>query len=348
MRLTSGSVAALSAGCTLLGSGGGGATDVAETLLAEALSTSGSVEVGTADRLPDDALVVSIGAVGSPTAMMERIPSADEFVRAARATEQRLGRTIAAVQSLEIGGVNGLLGACSAAWLGLPLLDADAMGRAYPRLNLTVLAGEVPIGPLALSASRGEVVVLDAPDDSSAEALVRAMLPGLGSWAAVCLYPATAAEYGRVSVQSSVSRALRYGRTWQRLRAEGPELLHGISARQLYEGTVVEVLRERAEIGGVATIRHVDTGVMRLDFANEYVLAFDDGLPVCAAPDLIVVVDARTWKPISVENLSVPQRVRVLALPAPPELRRGGPAAERRFGLPAYDRDPVPAEGVPR
>ncbi|WP_020501393.1 DUF917 domain-containing protein [Sciscionella marina] len=351
MRLEDDQVSALATGCALLGSGGGGATDVAEVLLRGALAGA-PVELGAADRLAEDAVVATVGAVGSSTAMLERIPSAEEFVRAARATEARLGRPLAAVQSLEIGGVNGLLGACVAAWLGLPLLDADAMGRAYPRLNLTTLAGHVPLTPLALSAPRGEVIVIDTADERSVESLVRAMLPSLGSWAAMCLHPATAAQYRRASVQFSLSRALDLGHHWQQ-RQRGllttAELFDRTGARHLYEGTVAEVIRTQPEIGGVATIHDGGSGsaIMRLDFANEYILAFEDGYPVSSVPEIIVVLDQRTWKPISVEQLAVQQRVRVLALPAPPELFNGRHDAENRFGLRAYGREPVHPQGAP-
>ena len=39
--------------------------------------------------------------------------------------------------SVEIGGLNSLAPLYSAGLLGLPLLDLDSMGRAYPKLHMT-------------------------------------------------------------------------------------------------------------------------------------------------------------------------------------------------------------------
>jgi DUF917 family protein len=42
--------------------------------------------------------------------------------------------------SLEIGGGNGIQPLMAAAHLGLPVVDADTMGRAYPEAQMTSVA----------------------------------------------------------------------------------------------------------------------------------------------------------------------------------------------------------------
>jgi len=49
-------------------------------------------------------------------------------------------RQFDAVMSVEIGGGNGLNAAMVAAETDLPLVDADAMGRAYPEAQMTSFA----------------------------------------------------------------------------------------------------------------------------------------------------------------------------------------------------------------
>ena len=46
--------------------------------------------------------------------------------------ERLTGRKVAALMSAEIGGSNGLLPISWAARIGLPVVDADGMGRAFP------------------------------------------------------------------------------------------------------------------------------------------------------------------------------------------------------------------------
>ncbi|HEY6739446.1 MAG TPA: DUF917 domain-containing protein [Actinopolymorphaceae bacterium] len=356
-RLTLGDVEALAHGCTLLGSGGGGSVEIVAPLLRRALQTAGTVPVTRASDLPPAARVACIGAVGSPNGIGERLPSGTEFARAARALEDHTGVPFDAVQPLEIGGLNGLVAPVAASSLGLPLLDSDAMGRAYPRLDHTVLLGVVPASPLALANATGDVLILDSQDDR-VERLVRSVLAAMGTWAAVCIYPGPAALYAEYAVSGSVDRALRLGQAFAAHRrreeaartgsgtpdGEGPDVLTAAGATTVFEGTVLEVRRDQpiTDVGGVATLGHAvdEHRSLRLDFANEYVAAFDDGVPVAVAPDIICVLDARTWASVAVERLAVRQRVRVIRLPAPPELTRRRP--ERiDLGLRAYDLAPI-------
>lgn len=332
-------------GCALLGSGGGGVITAALPLLVSTLRRTGPIQVVAASELATDARVACVGAVGSSTVMLEQLPAGATFVSAVRALERRTGMSLAAVQPLEIGGVNGLLAPVAAANLGLPLIDGDAMGRAYPRIDQNVLTGHVAATPLALASSSGDVLVLESPQDRSVEQLVRAVLPAMGAWAGVCIHPGTAGEYGRWSVQSSVRRALGLGAA---ARLGGAALLASPGVRQVFEGTVLEVIRRNAstEIGGVVSIRHaVDPArTLRLDFANEYAAAFDDGVPVAWAPDIICVLDSRTWSPVSVEEIFQQQRVRVLQIDAPPELGADDDR-EEALGLSGYGLAPVEPQG---
>jgi DUF917 family protein len=50
--------------------------------------------------------------------------------------------------SVEIGGGNGLQPLLVAAQMGIPVVDADAMGRAYPEAQMTSFAiGDLPMYP---------------------------------------------------------------------------------------------------------------------------------------------------------------------------------------------------------
>ncbi|GGS29604.1 DUF917 domain-containing protein [Actinokineospora fastidiosa] len=350
MHLRSGDAADLAVGCTLLGSGGGGAVTAGQLLLAATLAARGPLPLVAAAELEPTARVACVGAVGSPTVMRERPAGVDEFVAAVRALERHTGHRFDALQPLEIGGVNGLLGPMVAAATGLPLVDGDAMGRAYPRLDHTVLQGIVPATPLALADPGGRLLIMQDAPRQSVEPVVRAVLPALGAWAAICLHSGTAADYAGAAVGGSVSRALTLGRALaRRSRDDGADFLAAAGAAVLAEGTVDEVRRGRpgSGDGGVATVRLAGDplGSLRLDFADEYMAAIVDGAPVVTAPDIIGLLDARTWAPITVERLATQQRVRLVRLPAPEELR-DRQARRPDFGLAAYGMAPVRPEEV--
>jgi DUF917 family protein len=57
-----------------------------------------------------------------------------------------------------------------------------------------------------------------------------------------------------------------------------------------------------------------------LAFQNEFAVGWHDGEPAVMTPDLICVMDAVSGEAIGTETLRYGQRVRVVALPAPPIL----------------------------
>src|SRR5690606_17338048 len=123
-------------GAAFLGTGGGGDPYIGRLLLEQALRRSGPAQVIAADSLEDDALVMPIAGRGAPTVIVEKILGFAEGELALRTIEQRLGRKASAIMSAEIGGLNALYPVAIAAHLGLPVVDADGMGRAFPELQM--------------------------------------------------------------------------------------------------------------------------------------------------------------------------------------------------------------------
>jgi hypothetical protein len=353
VRITAGDVADLAAGATLLGSGGGGETTNVAALLRHVLTENGPVDVVPAAGLDPESWVVPIATIGAMTVLVERPPSGPEFHTAVRALEHRLGITVAAIHGLENAGTNALTPVAAAAWLGLPLVDGDGMGRAYPRIDQTVftLAG-LPSGPVVLSEPSGVEVTVAGTNGAGAERLARAALPALGGWAVMAGFALRARESRDHALSGTVSRALSLGRALRRAQddpAERDRLLAEASGRRLFTGTVMQV-RQRGRDGaayGTVTVEHAVTRerTLRLEMADEYLLALDDGAVTARVPDIIAVVHSRTWLPISTEQVAPGQHVDVLRLPAPPELET--PAAAALMGPAAFGLD-LPAPTEPR
>lgn len=157
-RLVSKDVSALAMGATLLGSGGGGGTDLGARILVKALGDR-SVELVAAGDLPDDVVIVHAGLAGSPDVYAERLIDPQDLVRAIQAVVDAVGQPLGAIGILEIGGINALLAPAAAALLGVPLVDGDLMGRTYPTLlfNTYAVLGRASrvgavVGPLADTA----------------------------------------------------------------------------------------------------------------------------------------------------------------------------------------------------
>jgi DUF917 family protein len=297
----------LARGCGLLGAGGGGDTDLPLTMARYAVAEHGPVDVVDAADLPGDALVMPCGLIGSPMLATERIPSGDEGRVLRDAVQERRGEPIAALMPYSIGGANGLVCVAWAARLGLPVVDADAMGRTFPSLAQTTtgLAG-IRSTPAILTDGRGNSVELGAADDAWAERLARRIATSLGGVCAAALACLSVADARRGANLGSVSAAAA--------RGADPDGL----GRVILDGRVGELERRHAA-DGIAVSLTLQAGGrrIRLEAQSEILLALEDGALCGAVPDVLALVDTATGAPVLVERVRQGQAVRLVLIEAP-------------------------------
>ncbi|MFI6978623.1 DUF917 domain-containing protein [Embleya sp. NPDC050154] len=335
MELDAGLLPDFARGCAVLGSGGGGATSVTLAGARQAIVEHGPVRILHPRDLPEDARVMTVGTVGSSPVMAERVGGVAEARRMLDRVEKVRGGPPAALMSSEIGGSNGCVAVAWAARLGLPLLDADSMGRAFPRMdqNVLELAG-IRATPAVLADERGRTVVVDHADGPWLERVVRAALDAFGGQAACSDYPLTAGQAARHAVPGSIRRAL----------AVGADLASGVPGdpapptRRVVTGKIAAIERvSHAATGILVEGLGRDQGrLLRVEAQSEYLAVLENGRPVVVTPDIIALVETRTGEALQVEVLRYGLRVSILALDCAPAwlteagLRLGGPAA---FGL---------------
>ncbi|MEV7283444.1 DUF917 domain-containing protein [Streptomyces sp. NPDC093252] len=336
-RLTADAVPALAAGAALLGSGGGGDVSAGARLLRQALAAKGGgVPVVRADGLPPDTLVVHVGLFGAPDVLEERLFAAEDFGRALRAVEETVGRTAGAVGVIEIGGLNALTPPLTAAHLGLPVVDGDLMGRAFPRLFQTrpALHGR-PAEPIAVVGPGGDTVVVRRCTARRAERLVRANAGALGGAAAIALYAVTAADLMAYGIPGSVGRCAALGAGFLAARdAPVDALCARLGARLLGQGRVDEMVPRDGTVPGSATLLdQVSGAVLRVDLLDEYLTVAVDGRTVAATPEVVVALDPAGRSPVRCDQLRPGRQVALLRLPP---LVRWPRAADGLVGPAAY------------
>src|SRR6185295_16011275 len=103
-----------------------------------ALGAGGTVDLIAAESLPDEAFVAPCGWIGAPTVSAEKLPSGQEAVLGLRKLEALIGRRADAVMPVEIGGSNGLAALLLSIRSGVPVVDADGMGRAFPESQMVI------------------------------------------------------------------------------------------------------------------------------------------------------------------------------------------------------------------
>jgi uncharacterized protein len=359
MRVRIADLADLARGAAVLGTGGGGDPYIGYLLARQAMRAHGEVDLIDLAELADDALVIAVGSMGAPTVLIEKVPSGDEYVLALEALERTLGRRADAVIPFEAGGVNSMSPLLIAAKRGLPVVDADGMGRAFPELQMeTFNVYGVPAAPMAIVNEWGDSVIIESGNAKMVEWIARGVTIRMGGHTAIAEYAMTGAEARRVSVPRTVSLTLGLGRRMREARSGHRDVFaamveafgetHYSFARVLFRGKLADVNR-RTEYGfaiGEARIAGLDgwAGEMRIRFQNENLLATADGEMRAIVPDLICVLDSETGEAITTERLRYGQRVTVMGVSVPPIMRT--PEALAVFGPQAFgiDRPFVPIE----
>jgi DUF917 family protein len=344
-------VDALARGCAVLGAGGGGDTRDAAIATALALRATGPVPLVSLDELPDEGLVLPLAYIGAPLVFTEKLPTGFEGVRLRAEMEDATGREAVAVIAPEIGGANGVLPVLWASRLGLPVVDADGMGRAFPELPMTVMhiAG-VSVCPSVSIDGRENVVRLDACDNAWAERLTRSVAMAVGAVVIGCLYPMPVEVARRATVRGTVSMALRVGHALAQ-PGDGAiaDAVKELNAFVLMTGKIIDVERriEGGFVRGCLTVEGLGGfrgQLLHVEIQNENLVALEDGEVRASAPDIITVLSSDSGAVISTERLRYGQRVTVIAFAADPIWRTerglavGGPAAL------GYEFDYVPVE----
>jgi uncharacterized protein len=135
LRLTVSDLRHLARGAAFLGTGGGGNSYIGRLMVERAMQETGrELQLLALGDLPDDALVIPTVMMGAPTCIVEKLPEGREAAASLRRLEKHLGKRAFATMPIEAGGVNSMIPRVVGVRLGLPVVDADGMGGAFPEL----------------------------------------------------------------------------------------------------------------------------------------------------------------------------------------------------------------------
>ena len=238
-------------GAALLGAGGGGDPYIGKLVAMGAIQECGEVTLLDPTELSDDALVVPIAMMGAPTVLAEKGIGGREYQTLHEMVSQFFGKKIDAFLPIEAGGVNSMLPIAACARLGLPLVDADGMGRAFPELQMvTFTIGGCSATPMALTDEKGNCVIFRTITNKWTEELARAVTMSCGGAVSVALYPISGAQLKQYGVKNIVTRSQKLGEAIRTVKNcgkdETPEshFLSFSEGYKLFKGKIADVLRE--------------------------------------------------------------------------------------------------------
>ena len=343
-EVTDGDLDAIEIGAAILGTGGGGNPYIGKLRCREQLKMGRKIPVIPLAELPDDALVVSLGGIGAPVVGVEKIEEGEECLRALRARERERGVKVDALISAEIGGANSMEPMLTAAQAGLPVVDGDGMGRAFPEMQMCTwsIYGHRE-APGAMADEKGNIVIIrDTPNDVWLERIARSVVVSMGAAAGLATQPMKGDFVKRAAVPGTITQALNLGRAVLQAHKTNADPVQTVINQErgklLMTAKIVDLQRHLK--GGFA-IGHLalegfgnfqgDSG--RIDLQNEFLVFRRNEMVEVCTPDLIVVLDSDTGLPITTEMLRYGQRIAVLGLPAHSLMRSAealkvvGPAA---------------------
>jgi uncharacterized protein len=344
----------IAVGAALLGTGGGGDPYIGKLMALQAIEEYGEITLLEGDEVPEDALVVPSSMMGAPTVMLEKAPSGEEAIEAFQKLEEYLGKKIYGTFPIEAGGVNSMLPFATAARLGLPVIDVDGMGRAFPELQMvTFYLDGISATPGVISDEKGNTMLLSTINNVWTERIARAATIQMGGSVMCAIYPMTGKQLkesgisGILRLEEEIGKAIRLAK----VNNVNPiqEVLKTVGGFELFSGKVNDINR-KTETGfarGEAKIEGLNEykdETLTLSFQNEHLLAQTEQRLVCVTPDLIAVLDAETGLPITTEGIRYGARCVVIGIPCNPKWRTAkgietvGP---KYFG---YDVDYIPVE----
>jgi len=345
-------------GASILATGGGGDPEIGLLWAYNVVDQGKEILLIDPEAMPDEALVAIAGCLGAALVLTEKPPNGQELFWCYDSLRRYMGKSIEAVVPPEAGGVNTPVPMAVAGAVGVPVIDADGMGRAFPELQMTsfYIHGVSP-SPTAAADEKGHVTICDASDALLTERIIRnaAMAYGGISW--IAGYPMTGRQLKDTAILRSISMAWDLGKRVFNARRKHldpiAEATNPTGGYRAFQGKIVDINREfgaektKGFSLGRITVEGTDDFKGRtavVDFQNEWLNLEIDGEVRCMPPDLICILDPATGEPIRTDIVRYGYRGTVLLIPAHERMRteRGiatfGP---RYFG---YDRDYIPVE----
>jgi DUF917 family protein len=361
-------------GLAFLGTGGGaGKIEDALEMLEPVLERGQGITLVSPDELPDDAWTCAIASWGGrdpdtpPAAaelaqfglVTERYTLAERMVEAAKELAAFRGVRFGAIVSMELGASATMGAILTGMALGVPTVDSDYVGRAIPEAGQTKmdLAGFLP-APMAMVDRWGNVsLVKSAVTALMADRLARQVsVASYGKGVGGASYLAQIRDAKKGFVRGSlltaidVGRALREGAGTAEPLAPLAKLTGG---KVLFTGEAVSTEWDDSEafIFRKFTYHLRGTGAHaghagRVWVKNEHHVVWRDETIVGTSPDILMLTDAETNRPLSTRGDVTPGRkVAVFGMKAldaawhtPAGLALLGP---RHFG---FDFDYVPLD----
>lgn len=314
-------------GGAVLGGGGGGWIEGARQI-AELARANGFTRIFSLTEIPDNALLLTVSAVGAPSAGSESLQPED-YVRAVELFTIHSGLKIAGLISSEVGALGVVNGWLPSACLNLPLIDAPCNGRAHPLALMgsmglhrkrNYISIQSAVGGRASSGNRVEMFLQGSLEAVSS--LVRTAAVKSGGMVAVARNPVPARYVRKNGAPGAIAMAIKIGKIICNYSAAGAlrmvkKLAQFFGGGLIFIGKVQQYklnTENGLDVGSIIVSSRAE--YFELTFWNEYMTLERNGDRLATFPDLIMTFDASTGMPLISTEIKEQQEIIILAVPA--------------------------------
>ncbi|MBA3536276.1 MAG: DUF917 domain-containing protein [Tatlockia sp.] len=334
-------VDALLLGLAFMGTGGGGTIDMGKKLLMDALQSGKKIELVQLNELPDNALTICAYMMGSSSPMTEEkrqkmksygltdIKINNMQAAAVQLMEKFTDLKVDAIMPLELGAAATSGAISSAAWLGLPVIDADYMGRALPEISQTlpVIHGEKMLPLASVDRYQNEAIINHSSSYQMGERLGKSVASASFDLAGQAAFLLSVNKVKKVSLMNTISSAFKLGKIIQKSIESKEDVISAIlshfngKSKVLFKGNISKIDSYEQD-GYFYGENHIKgngeyTGnYYKIWFKNENILGwFNDKVDI-TSPDLIVIMDAKLGLPLLNGRILPNQEVLVIGIEA--------------------------------
>ncbi len=313
-------------GGAFLGGGGGGWIEDGIELanIAIAMGTPQLVDIS---ELPSDSYICTVSLVGAPAAS-NRCVNPMDYVNALKNLIKNTDMNILGVISNENGAVATINGWIQSAILGIPVVDAPSNGRAHPtgvmgsmmlNKSKTFISYQSAVGGNKDKGKYVETFVKGSVSTTSS--IIRQTSEHAGGLVAVARNPVKANYIKYHGAIGAVNQAIKIGKAFLDKSNKGAiSMIEAVT--NVAGGEIIDkgILRDKKlkthkgfDIGEIYIVNKKKEYI--IDVWNEYMTLEYNGERLATFPDLIMLMNMDTGKPIISAETSVGTRVSIIKVP---------------------------------
>ncbi len=333
-------VDAMLIGFSIYGTGGGGDPEWGRKIIENDFSKGRFYNIIDPEDVEDDAFICSGGIMGSVKALEdmsydEIIASwEDDFIlmKAIREMEKIKGKKVDYIIPFEAGGLNSPVIMTLAARLGIPVVNADAVGRSAPETQMTSFIGYgISLNPMPLVDNKGNtIVVMNSNESTYADEIGRFVVTKGGGMGANAHYAMSGAELKKSCIPGAISNSIRIGKLILEAKEKGKNPVEEFTEKEkglkLFEGTVTEVVGE--DKGGFYLTNVILNGsggfinkTAKLVIKNEVMAVWVDGAIKSVFPDLACMLYTESGIGVMSSDIKEGMKISLVGLPCHDRLR---------------------------